>query len=117
MLAVVLILTQQRQDMGTLLRLAVCIMVMGVAMAYLKPVLDLVDTLKDLGGLDGTLLVVLMKAVGIGLVTEMTVLVCNDSGNTALGKVLQLLGTVVILWLSVPLFTALLDLIQEILAI
>ena len=117
LLAVVLILTLRRQEMGMLLGLAVCMMVMALAMTYLKPVLELVDTLKALGNLDGELISVLMKAVGIGLVTEVAVLVCNDSGNGSMGKALQLLGTMVMLWLSVPLFTALLELIQEILMI
>ena len=117
LLAVVLILTLRRQEQGMLLGLAVCVMVMALAMTYLKPVLELVDTLKALGNLDGELISVLMKAVGIGLVTEVAVLVCSDSGNGSMGKALQLLGTVVILWLSVPLFTALLELIQEILMV
>ena len=117
LVGVVLILTLRRQEMGMLLGLAVCVMVLALGMTYLKPVLELVDTLKALGNLDGELISVLMKAVGIGLVTEVAVLVCNDSGNSSMGKALQLLGTVVILWLSVPLFTGLLELIQEILMV
>lgn len=117
LLAVVMILTLRRQEMGLLLTMAVCAMVLTVAMTYLKPVLELLDTLKDVGNLDGDLIAILMKGVGIGLVTEVAVLVCNDSGSGSMGKALQLLGTVVILWLSVPLFTALLELIQEILMV
>ena len=113
LLAVVLIWTLRRQEMGVLLGMAVCAMVMAVAMAYLGPVLELVETLQELGGLDEELTSILLKSVGIGLVTEIAGLICADSGNASLGKSLQLLGTVAILWLSVPLFTSLLELIQE----
>ena len=116
LLAVVLIWTLRRQEMGVLLGMAVCAMVMAVAMAYLGPVLELVETLQELGGLDGELTSILLKSVGIGLVTEIAGLICADSGNASLGKSLHLLGTVVILWLSVPLFTSLLELIQEMMA-
>ena len=116
LLAVVLIWTLRRQEMGVLLGMAVCAMVMAVAMAYLGPVLELVETLQELGGLDGELTSILLKSVGIGLVTEIAGLICADSGNASLGKALQLLGTVAILWLSVPLFTSLLELIQEMMA-
>ena len=116
LLAVVLIWTLRRQEMGVLLGMAVCAMVMAVAMAYLGPVLELVETLQELGGLDGELTSILLKSVGIGLVTEIAGLICADSGNASLGKSLQLLGTVAILWLSVPLFTSLLELIQEMMA-
>ena len=58
---------------------------------------------------------ILLKAVGIGLVSEIAGLVCTDAGNGSLGKTLQLLGSAVILYLSLPIFTAMLELIREIL--
>jgi hypothetical protein len=42
-------------------------------------------------------------------------MVCADAGNASLGKVLQILASAVILWLSLPVFTALIELIQKIL--
>lgn len=42
-------------------------------------------------------------------------MVCTDAGNASLGKAVQLLGTAVILWLSLPLFKALVELLQSIL--
>ena len=115
MLAVVMMLMLRRQEIALVLGLAVCAMAAIAAMDYLQPVKELLDSLCVLGDLDGTLMAVLLKAVGIGLVTEIAGLVCADSGNASLGKILQLLGTAVVLWLSIPLFQALLELIQEIL--
>lgn len=115
LLAVVLMLMLRRQEMGTLLSVAVCAMAACAAMAYLEPVMELLGSLEALGELDGQMIGILLKAVGIGLVTEIACMVCADSGNSAMGKALQLLGTAVILWLSLPLFTALLDLIREML--
>lgn len=114
LLAVVLILTLRRQEMGLLLGMAVCAMAALAAVEYLQPVTELLRSLEELGGLDGPLVTILLKAVGIGLLTEIAGMVCADSGNASLGKALQLLGTAVILWMSIPLFTALLELIQEI---
>lgn len=114
MLAVVMILMLRRQEFGVLLALAVCAMVAIAAMDYLRPVKELLDTLREMGELDDGLILILLKAVGIGLLTEMASMVCTDSGNGSLGKALQLLGTAVILWMSIPLFTALLELIREI---
>lgn len=117
LVAVVLILTLGRQEMGLLLGIAVCAMVAAAAMEYLRPVTELIASLEALGGLDGDMMTILMKAVGIGLVTEIAGMICTDSGNSSLARALQLLGTSVILWLAIPLFTALLELIQEILNI
>ena len=84
-------------------------------MHYLEPVVDFLQTLEDLGGLDRNMTATLLKAAGIGMVTEIAGLVCKDAGNESLGKVMQLLGTSVILWLSMPLLTALIELLQKIL--
>lgn len=115
LLAVVMILALGRKDLGLLLGLAVCVMVCLAALEYLEPVTEFLQTLEDLGGLDGNMIRILLKAVGIGLLTEIAGLVCTDSGNGSLAKALQLLGTAVILWMALPLFTSLLELIQEIL--
>ena len=117
LLAVVLglALDKQGRDMGVLLTVAVCVMAVMIALAYLDPVMELLRRLEALGNLDKSLTGILFKVVGIGLVTEIAGMVCADAGNASLGKALQLVGTTVILWLSIPVFHALLDLIQEIL--
>jgi stage III sporulation protein AD len=65
--------------------------------------------------LNTDLLAVILKTVGIGIVGELATLICTDAGNTALAKTVQILTTAMILWLSIPLFESLLDLVQAIL--
>lgn len=116
LLAVILILSQGKmKEMGMLLSLAGCCMVALVAVSYLQPVLDFLERLETLGNLDRAMIGTLLKIAGIGMITEIASLVCSDSGNGSLGKAVQLMGTAVILWLSVPLFTALVELIQKLL--
>ena len=95
----------KQKDIGVLLTMAVCCMVAMIAISYLEPVLDFLRELETLGDLQGDMLGILLKAVGIGLVSEIAGLVCTDAGNGSLGKTLQLLGSAVILYLSLPIFT------------
>ena len=117
LIAVVLGLSlgKQEKDFAVLLTLAVCCMVMAIAVSYLEPVLDFLRELEALGDLQGDMLGILLKAVGIGLVAEIAGMVWIDAGNGSLGKQLQMLGSAAILYLSIPIFSALLSLIQEIL--
>ena len=115
LVGVILVLTLGRKEMGLVLSAAVCAMIALAAVEYLEPVLDLLGRLEELGRLDGAMIAVLLKCVGIGLITEIAGMVCTDSGNASLAKALQLLGTAVVLWMAVPLFDGLLTLIQEIL--
>lgn len=110
-----LCLGKQGKDLGLLLTLACCCLILIPAVHYLEPVMEFVGQLEDLGKLDRELVSVVLKAAGIGFLSEICGLICADAGNSALGKSLQLLGSGAILWLSLPLFQALLELLQEIL--
>ena len=77
--------------------------------------MEFLRELEGLGDLQGDILRILLKAAGIGLVTEIAAMVCSDAGNGSLGKSLQTMGGCVILYLSLPVFRSFLDLIREIL--
>lgn len=117
LLAVILILTlgSRGKEVGTLLAIGVCAMAAIAALRYLEPVTQLLKELEKAGGLNSSMLSILLKVVGIGVVSEIAALICTDSGNSSLGKTLQMLGSAVILWLSIPLFTMLMELLQRIL--
>lgn len=117
LIAVILILAlgSHGKEMGSLLGLFVCCMVILLALRYLQPVLDLIRQLQGIGDLDYSMIGILLKVVGIGLISEIAALICADAGNAALGKTLQLLSASVILWLSIPLFEELTALLQRIL--
>ena len=117
LLAVILILSLKNtgKDIAAILAIAVCCMASLVAMHYLQPVINFLHTLRNLGNLDSSMVRILLKATGIGIIAEITNLICKDSGNESMGKSMQLLGTAVIFYLSLPLFNAFIDLLQKIL--
>ena len=110
-----LVLEKQGKDMFLLLTLAACAIIGAVAFAYLYPVISFIRKLANMTTLNLELLAVILKTVGIGMVGELAGLVCTDAGNAALAKTIQILTTAMILWLSIPLFESLLDLVQTIL--
>lgn len=109
------VLTKQNKDLSVLLVITVCCMVAAAAFSYLKPIIDFLKSLQALGQLNLEMMQILFKVVGIGLLTEITALICTDMGNASLGKSLQILSVAVILWLSLPLFQKLLDLLDAVL--
>lgn len=100
-------------EMPMLLGLTVCAMVLLAAVNFLKPVVELIHTLADAANLDEELLQVMVKAVGIGLIGELASLICADSGNAALGRTVEVLTAAAVLWLAIPLFQQLLELVQQ----
>lgn len=117
LVAVILVLTinPHNKELGLLLTVAVCCMVVAAAGQFVRPVIGFLDQLRQVGQLDNAYLTILLKVVGIGFLSEIAALVCADAGNATLGKTLQMLAACVILWLSIPLLGSLLELIQDIL--
>jgi len=117
LLTVILVLTlkSHNKEISTILAIAACCMIALAAFNYLQPVLEFLQSLEAIGELDDTMVETLLKVTGIGIIAEIANLVCKDAGNESMGRSMQLLGTAVILYCSVPLFHALIELMQKIL--
>lgn len=117
MVAVVLwlLLSKYGKEYGLLLSIGACCLILLLMFRFLEPILALLKQLEALGGLQPQWLSTMLKAVGIGLIVEICSLICNDAGNGAMAKSLQILGTVAIVWLSIPLIKSLTELLQQIL--
>ena len=109
------LLNKQGKDMALLLTAAVCCMALTIVITYLEPVIDFVKELEAIGSLDSDMVRILLKTVGISVLAEIAALICSDCGNSALGKAVQILAVSAVLWLSLPLLKAVLDMIQKIL--
>ena len=111
-----LFLIKQGKDTAILLSITVCCMIVSAAVGYLRPIIAFFEQLLKLGNIDTQLFEILMKAVCIGLLGEIVCLICTDSGNTALGKGVQMLTVTVVIWVALPMLSELLSLIDSILA-
>ena len=112
-----LVLGKQGKDIAALLTVAVCCMLAVAAIRYIEPLVSFLNRLQQLSRMNFENLQIIMKVVGIGLIGEITALICSDAGNASLGKSLQMLASGVVLWLSIPLLTELLDLIEKFLIV
>lgn len=108
------IVSGRNKEIALLMVILGCTMILLAAISYMEPVFAFIDKLQSLGNLNSEMLEILLKSVGIGFLAEISALVCNDMGNSSIGKALQLLATAVILWLALPMLNSLLDLIGEI---
>ena len=115
LLAVILIiaLEKQNKDLATILSIAVVCVVVFAMVGYLEPVLDFARELRSLGQLNSEITGALFKAAGISVIAEIAALICGDAGNTALSKGIHILAVAVLLWLSLPLMSELLSLVQK----
>jgi len=109
-----MILAKRSPDAATVLTLLVCCMLLGVAVGFLTPIVDYVHTLSSLGGIDRNNLEILMKATALGLISQISAMLCADAGNSALGKGIEIMAVCAILWVSLPLLSELVELISDV---
>ena len=110
-----IVLQRQGKEYAFVLVLAITVMGACLTLSYIKPVISFLERLRVIGNMDSEILKILLKAVGIGLIGEISATICTDSGNSSLGKMLQLLSAAVILYLSLPVLEQVMNLIVEVL--
>jgi stage III sporulation protein AD len=116
MLALILgiTLSKQGKDMTVVLTVAVCCMVVTVAISFLDPVVDFFSLLRAVGDLDSDIMGIILKCTGISLIAEIAGLICSDSGFGAMGKAIKILAMAAVLWMSLPLMTSLVEMLQSV---
>ena len=117
LLAVILMLCLKKSQtgIGELISIFVCSVLAILAISYLKPLIEFIQSIQRLNMMDNQLLKTVFKVVGICVIAEIVELICIDSGNSAMGKALQLLSSAVVVWLAIPLMTSFLELIEGVL--
>ena len=109
------VLSKEGKDYALILTICVSVMILVSAGTYLKSIVVFLERLTDTGGLNSELLKILLKVVGIGIVSQIAGFVCVDAGNHSLDKALKIISTSAIIWLSIPLLEELLNLIETVL--
>lgn len=117
MIAVILVLmlSGHNKVFAPVLSLAACCLVLIGLVRYLEPVVELLRQMQQLAGIGSQMLSTLLKAVGISLIAQLAELICNDAGQSALGKAIGSMANAVILWISIPFVEELLEVLQEVL--
>ena len=110
-----LVLCKQNKDIAILLTIVGCCVILAAAGGYLESVLDFLDRLRSIGGLDTQLVEILLKATGISILADFCAMICTDAGNSAIGKAIQIFSAAIILWMSLPLFSNLIELVTKLL--
>ena len=97
-----------------LISLSGCVLIAISAIGFLRPIYQLLKELEAVIGDKTEAFKIVIKAAGICVLTEVTSAICQEGGASGVGKMIQYLGAVTVLWLSIPAVNALLRLAQEI---
>ena len=114
-LVIVVLLKQYKPDFVIYVSLIAGVIILFMVQDKLTGIVDLLANLSNKAGINNQYLGILLKITGIAFLTEFAVSICNDSGETAIANKIDLGGKIIIIAISIPIISALLELIIKIL--
>ncbi len=114
-LIIIIILKQYKPEFTVYVSLIAGAIIILMVMDKLNAVVDILRSLTNKTGAGNEFLKILLKITGIAILTEFAVSVCKDSGESAIASKIDLGGKIIIISISIPIITALLELIINIL--
>lgn len=90
-----------------------CAVVLVLGFRFLQPIWTLLKELEALSGLGGGVMKPLFKVVGIGLLTQIAGSICSEAGEVSLAKAVEISGTVLAVYASLPLLASVLSLVEK----
>jgi stage III sporulation protein AD len=110
----ILVVKQIKPEIAMVITIASSLIILLLLVEMLASVTQVFDVLVLKTGIDRELFSSILKIIGIGYITEFSANICIDTGNTSIADKILLAGKVVILVLSLPIITSLVNIIVEI---
>lgn len=112
-----IVLKQYKAEYAAVLALGCAVILMLMLFSYVSPILDLFNRFNEFTGLDSEYAKILLKSLGICLISQIGSDICFDIGQTSIGSKIELAGKVAVLVVCVPLFSSVLNVIEKIINI
>ena len=112
---IIIILKQYKPEFAIYASIIAGTIILFMVMDKLNGIINILESFADKTGTGNKFIGILLKITGIAILTEFAVSVCKDSGETAIASKIDLGGKIIIISISIPIITALLELIINIL--
>lgn len=112
---IILILKQYRPEYEMYVSILAGAIIILMSLGKLDGIINLLNTISSKTSANGQFLAILLKITGIAFLTEFAVSVCKDSGETAIASKVDLGGKVIIIAISVPIISSLLETVIKVL--
>ena len=114
-LVIIIILKQYKPEFSVYVSIIAGIVILFMVMGKLTSIINILSNLSNKTTAGNEFLKILLKITGIAILTEFAVSICKDSGESAIASKIDLGGKIIIISISIPIITALLELIISIL--
>lgn len=114
-LIIIVILKQYKSEFAIYVSLSAGILIFALIVSKISGIIDVLKSIANKASINNEFLVLLIKITGIAILTEFAVSLCKDSGESAIASKVDLGGKVIIMSMSIPIMSSLLQIIIKIL--
>lgn len=114
-LILIIILKQYKPEFTIYASIIAGAIILLMVMDKLYSIINLLANISQKAGIGNEFLKIILKITGIAILTEFAVSICKDSGESAIASKIDLGGKIIIISISIPIITALLELVISIL--
>ena len=113
-LIIIVVIRQYKPEFTMYVSIIAGVIILFLVLDKVKGIITLLTNLSKKTGINSEYLSILLKITGIAILTEFAVSICKDAGETAIASKVDLGGKVIIISMSIPIISALLEIIMKI---
>lgn len=114
-LVIIIMLKQYRPEYAIFISILTGILILFLVMDRLTGIINLIESIKSKFSINTQFIALLIKITGIAFLSEFAVSICKDSGETAIASKIELGSKIIIISMSIPIISSLLEIILKIL--
>ena len=114
-LIIIILLKQYKPEFAIYISLLTGALILILVMDKLAGIVNLLQSIANKASINTAFITLLIKITGIAFLSEFAVSICKDSGETAIANKIELGSKIIIISMSVPIISSLLEIILKIL--
>ena len=114
-LIITIIIKQYKPEFAIYISIVAGVLILFLIMDKLEGIINLLKTISSKSGINNQFLELLLKITGIAFLTEFAINLCKDSGENAIASKIEIGSKVIIVSMSIPIISSLLEVILKLL--
>ena len=114
-LIIIVILKQYKPEFAIYVSMIAGVLILVLSIQKLTGIINLLQSLANKTYINKSFLSILLKITGIAFITEFAVSICSDAGEKAIASKIEIGSKVIIIAMSIPIISSLLEIILKIL--
>lgn len=114
-LIIIILLKQYKPEFAIYISILTGILIIFLVMDKFTGIIELIKSISNKSNINNQFIEILLKITGIALLSEFAVSICKDSGETAIASKIEIGTKVIVISMSIPIISSLLEIILRIL--